>query len=227
MLPLSIRAVDVVKEWTFGKEVRVAALRGVSLEIRRGEKVALLGRSGSGKSTLLNLLGGLDRATSGLIEGEGRDLGRMSGNELAQYRLEVVGMIFQSFHLVASSPILANVEMPLIFAGVAPRDRDRAARRALEAVGLGDRIHHRPAELSGGEQQRAAIARALVNDPPLVLADEPTGNLDSENAAAIMEMLDAHVRRRGATLVLVTHDEDLARRLADRVLRMKDGLLLP
>ncbi|HKB36732.1 MAG TPA: ABC transporter ATP-binding protein, partial [Gemmataceae bacterium] len=183
----AVRLTDVTKEWTSGKSVRVCALRGVSLEVRRGEKVALLGKSGSGKSTLLNLLGGLDRPTAGRIEVEDHDLAELSSNRLATYRLRIVGMIFQSFHLVPSRTARANVELPLIFGGASRRERRRAAEQALDAVGLGHRLEHLPSELSGGEQQRVAIARALVNRPRLLLADEPTGNLDSENAAAIME----------------------------------------
>ncbi len=224
--PVAVRATGIVKEWTTGKSVRVAGLRGVSLEVRRGEKLALLGKSGSGKSTLLNLLGGLDRPSAGSIEAEGRDLALLGSNALARYRLEAVGMVFQSFHLIPARTALGNVELPLVFAGVAARPRRAAAERALGAVGLGHRLHHLPSELSGGEQQRVAIARALVNQPPLLLADEPTGNLDSESAAAIVNILEAHAREHGATLILVTHDEELAGRTADRVLRMKDGLIV-
>ena len=219
---LAVRVTEVVKEWTSGP-TRVAALRGVSLEVRRGERLALLGKSGSGKSTLLNLLGGLDRPTVGSIEVEGRELAGMRSNELARYRLETVGMIFQSFHLVASRTALANVELPLVFAGVPARQRQESARLALAAVGLGHRLQHRPSELSGGEQQRVAIARALVNRPQVLLADEPTGNLDTDNAAAVMDILETHLRDHGATLILVTHDEELAGRHAHRVLRLKDG----
>jgi ABC-type lipoprotein export system ATPase subunit len=205
----------------------VHALRGVSLEVRRGERVALLGKSGSGKSTLLNVLGGLDRPTSGSAVVGGRDLAAMRPDELAHYRLATVGMIFQSFNLVASRTALQNVELPMLFAGVPPARRRAAAAAALGAAGLGARLHHRPNELSGGEMQRVAIARALVNDPALVLADEPTGNLDSATAAEIMGVLTGHLSRRGATLLLVTHEEDLARRCADRVVWLKDGQLLP
>jgi ABC-type lipoprotein export system ATPase subunit len=205
----------------------VHALRGVSLEVRRGERVALLGKSGSGKSTLLNVLGGLDRPTSGAVAVGGRDLAALSGNELARYRLATVGMIFQSFNLIASRTALQNVELPMLFAAVPPARRRAAAAAALGAAGLGHRLHHRPAELSGGEMQRVAIARALVNDPALVLADEPTGNLDSATAAEIVDLLTAHLSRRGATLILVTHEEDLARRCADRIVWLKDGQLLP
>ena len=204
----------------------VTALRGVSLSLGRGERVALLGKSGSGKSTLLNLLGGLDRPTSGAIEVDGRDLARMSSRQLADYRLRTVGVIFQSFNLIASRTALQNVELPMLFSGVPPRKRLLEATRALEAVGLGARLHHRPSELSGGEGQRVAIARALVNEPALVLADEPTGNLDSATAGAIMEVLLGRVKARGATLVLVTHDEELARRSADRIVWLRDGQMV-
>jgi predicted ABC-type transport system involved in lysophospholipase L1 biosynthesis ATPase subunit len=220
-----VRATDLTK--AYGPEsARIHALRGVSLEIRRGEKVALLGKSGSGKSTLLNILGGLDVPSSGNVVVDGRDLGKLSGRELARYRLTTVGMIFQSFHLIPSRTALQNVELPMIFAGRPGRERRAAAQRALEAVGLGQRLKHRPAELSGGEQQRVAIARALVNRPALLLADEPTGNLDSATAGDILALLTGPLAENGTTLVLVTHDEELAQRCADRILRLKDGQLL-
>src|SRR5205823_9711792 len=158
----AVRLTDVIKEWTTGP-IPVRALRGVSLEVKRGEKLVLLGKSGSGKSTLLHLLGGLDRPTAGRIEVEGQELTTLSGAELARYRLETVGMVFQSFHLVAWRTAVDNVELPLIFAGIAPRERRALAERALCSVSLDNRLHHRPSELSGGEQQRVAIARALVN----------------------------------------------------------------
>jgi putative ABC transport system ATP-binding protein len=218
----------VVRELTKSYGVAAApvlALRAVTLTVRHGEKVALLGKSGSGKSTLLNLLGGLDLPTSGSIEVQGRDLGRMSREEQARYRSRTVGMIFQSFNLIASRTALQNVELPLLFAGCPAAERRTTARQALEAVGLGQRLHHRPSELSGGEHQRVAIARALVNRPSILLADEPTGNLDSATAGEIMELLLDRVRRQDATLILVTHDEELARRCTDRVVWLKDGLL--
>jgi predicted ABC-type transport system involved in lysophospholipase L1 biosynthesis ATPase subunit len=204
----------------------VHALRGVSLEIADGERVALLGKSGSGKSTLLNLLGGLDRPTSGQVTAGGFDLARLSGRRLARYRLATVGMIFQSFNLIPSRTALQNVELPLVFTGLSPARRRAAASAALEAVGLGARLHHRPSELSGGECQRAAIARALVNSPRILLADEPTGNLDSATAAEVIAVLTAHLDRLGATLILVTHDEELARRCATRIVRLQDGRLV-
>ena len=204
----------------------VHALREVSLEVRRGEKIALLGRSGSGKSSLLNILGGLDRPTSGAVHVAGLDLTRLTAVQLAHYRSTIVGMIFQSFHLIAARTALQNVELPMVFAGRKPRERRDAARQALEAVGLSDRVRHRPGEMSGGERQRVAIARALVNRPEILLADEPTGNLDTATAAEIFDILEENCRRGGVTLLLVTHDEELARRRVDRVLRIQDGRLL-
>lgn len=221
---VAVRLTDVSKEWTSGP-TPVRAVRGVSLEVRRGERLVLLGKSGSGKSTLLHLLGGLDRPTGGTIEVEGSELTRLSGADLARYRLETVGMVFQAFHLIAWRSAVDNVALPLTFAGVGSRERRELAEQALCAVGLEHRLRHKPGELSGGEQQRVALARALINRPALLLADEPTGNLDSDNAAAVADLLDAHVRDHGATLILVTHDEDLAQRCGDRVLRMRDGLL--
>jgi predicted ABC-type transport system involved in lysophospholipase L1 biosynthesis ATPase subunit len=221
----AVRATELAR--TYGHATApVHALRGVTFDIRRGERVALLGKSGSGKSTLLNLLGGLDQPSAGSVAVCGRELTRLSPRDLARHRLETVGMIFQSFNLIPSRTALENVVLPLVFAGRPPRTRREAARRALEAVGLGARLEHRPSELSGGEQQRVAVARALVNDPAVLLADEPTGNLDSATADEIMAMLDRHVRAHGTTLVLVTHDEELAGRYTDRVLRLQDGRLL-
>jgi ABC-type lipoprotein export system ATPase subunit len=204
----------------------VYALRGVTLEVSRGERVALLGKSGSGKSTLLNLLGGLDHATSGGLRVAGREIHRLSRRELSRFRSATVGMIFQSFNLIPSRTALENVELPMIFASRSPRDRRALAKQALESVGLGQRLHHRPTEMSGGENQRVAVARALVNRPEIVLADEPTGNLDSATASEVMGLILDHIERHGATLVLVTHDEELAGASTDRVLRLKDGRLL-
>jgi ABC-type lipoprotein export system ATPase subunit len=223
---LAVRAESVVKAYGT-KAALVMALRGVSLEVQPGERVALLGKSGSGKSTLLNLIGGLDQPTSGKLLVAGRDLGRMRPNELAHYRLATVGMVFQSFNLIASRTALQNVELPMVFAGRTRRERRHAARSALSAVGLEHRLTHRPAELSGGEHQRVAIARALVNRPRILLADEPTGNLDTATANEVVAVLGNHVRDHGCTLILVTHDEELALRLTDRIVRLQDGLLLP
>ncbi len=222
---MAIRAVGLTK--FYGTTAApVYALHGVTLDVRRGERVALLGKSGSGKSTLLNLLGGLDRPTTGDLQVAGQDLSRLSGRELAHFRSASVGMIFQSFNLIPSRSALENVELPMVFAGQPPSQRRAHARRALEAVGLGPRLHHRPAQLSGGESQRVAIARALVNHPDILLADEPTGNLDSVTAGEVIALIRDHVRNYQTTLILVTHDEELAGACTDRVLRLKDGELL-
>jgi predicted ABC-type transport system involved in lysophospholipase L1 biosynthesis ATPase subunit len=219
-----IRAVDLAK--TYGRPpTAIRVLSGVSLAIRAGERVAILGKSGSGKSTLLNLIGGLDAPTAGSIEVAGRDLATMTPNERAHYRLGTVGMIFQAFHLVASRTALENVELPMYFAGRRGVERRRAARQALEGVGLGDRLTHRPSELSGGERQRVAIARALVNRPAILIADEPTGNLDSVTGNEVVELLIKHLEATAATLLLVTHDEELAERVTHRILRIHDGKL--
>jgi predicted ABC-type transport system involved in lysophospholipase L1 biosynthesis ATPase subunit len=221
----AVRAVNLTRR--YGTDAApVFALRDLTLDVVRGERVALLGKSGSGKSTLLNLLGGLDRPTSGTLAVADRELGSLSARDLARFRSAAVGVIFQAFNLIASRTALENVELPMIFAGAAPRERRAAARRALEAVGLAQRLDHRPAQLSGGENQRVAVARALVNRPQVVLADEPTGNLDSNTAREVMALILAHVREHGATLILVTHDEELARESTDRVVRLKDGQLL-
>ncbi len=222
---LAIQTLDLVK--TYGSTASPArALQGVSLEVRRGERVALLGRSGSGKSTLLNLLGGLDHPTSGSLEVAGLNVARLSRRALSRYRSASVGMIFQAFNLIPSLSAYRNVELPMIFAGLPPRERRARAREALEAVGLAHRLDHLPAQMSGGENQRAAVARALVNGPRILLADEPTGNLDSATAAEVMALILGHVAEHGATLVLVTHDEELARTSTDRALRLADGRLL-
>src|SRR6516162_7662479 len=207
----AVLTVDLTK--TYGSATApVHALRGVSIRIERGERVALLGKSGSGKSTLLNMLGGLDSPTAGSIEVGGRELARLTSSGLARHRLTMVGMIFQSFNLILSQTALQNVELPMVFAARPPQERGAAAKRALEAVGLGHRLDHRPSELSGGEHQRVAIARALVNDPQILLADEPTGNLDSATAGEIMDLLISYIRANETTLILVTHDEELAGR---------------
>jgi ABC-type lipoprotein export system ATPase subunit len=219
---VAIRAVELRKVYGT-KDAQVEALRSISIEIARGERVALLGKSGSGKSTLLNLLGGLDRPSSGGLRVGGRDLHQLSGREMARFRSTTVGMIFQSFNLIGSRSAVQNVELPMVFAGRAPRERLAAARGALEAVGLGARLHHRPAQMSGGESQRVAIARALVNRPRVILADEPTGNLDSQTARQVMALILDHVSEHAATLVLVTHDEELAATSTDRVIRLADG----
>lgn len=219
---VAIRAVEVRKAYG-AKDARVDVLRGVSIEVANGERVALLGKSGSGKSTLLNLMGGLDWPSSGRLRVGGRDLDTLSGREMARFRSTTVGIIFQAFNLIASKSAVENVELPMVFAGRSTRDRLATARRALEAVGLGGRLHHRPDELSGGESQRVAVARALVNRPRVVLADEPTGNLDSQTARQVMALILDHVREHNATLVLVTHDTELATSCTDRIVRLVDG----
>ena len=222
---ISVRVENVAK--CYGSQRSgVIALSGASMEVRRGERVALLGKSGSGKSTLLNLIGGLDRPSSGRIEAGGRDLAALSADELASYRLTTVGMIFQAYNLINSRTALENVELPMILAGREKTDRRRAAKEALEAVGLGQRLGHRPYELSGGEHQRVAIARALVNRPEILLADEPTGNLDSATSGEIVAVLLDEISRSGTTLIMVTHDEELARKTADRIVFLKDGRVL-
>jgi len=221
----AIEVVDLFKSYG-DTSSPVPVLRGVSFALQAGERVALLGKSGSGKSTLLNLLGGLDRPTSGKISVAGQDLSGLDANQQAAYRLSTVGMIFQSYNLIGSRTALENVELPMIFAGQPADERRKAARLALESVGLAHRIDHRPNQLSGGEHQRVAIARALVNRPSVLLADEPTGNLDSTTAQEILALLSEHLERNGTTLVMVTHDEDLAKRAAGRIVRMQDGLVV-
>ena len=201
----------------------VAALRGVSLGVAEGQFLALQGTSGSSKSTLLNLFGGLDTPTGGEILFEGRSLAPLSKKEMAHYRRRSVGMIFQNFNLIPTMTAAENVGLALAFGGVAGRERDERARELLESVGLGSRLSHRPSELSGGEQQRVAIARALSNRPRVLLADEPTGNLDSTRADELLSLLRGMVTRDRLTVLMVTHDRDLAARYADRTLYMKDG----
>lgn len=198
----------------------------MSLEVHSGEFLALLGSSGSGKSSVLNLIAGLDHPTSGSVIVQGRDLARLSREELAKYRLHVVGMVFQSFNLIASMTVIENVELPLRFAEVERGRRQSLAREALERVGLKARMDHRPSELSGGEQQRAALARALINRPQLLLADEPTGNLDSRTGTEIMDMVRSFNRELGMTVVMVTHERALAEQYAERMIFLADGKLV-
>jgi putative ABC transport system ATP-binding protein len=218
-----IRVIDVHKVYKTG-DVEVHALRGVSLDVHPGEFVAIMGSSGSGKSTLMNLLGCLDRPTSGSYRLAGREVGKMSRSELAEVRNEVLGFVFQSFNLLARTSALENVELPLVYRGVGSRERKRRAQAALEHVGLGARLEHTPAQLSGGQQQRVAIARALVGDPKVILADEPTGNLDSKTSIDVMALFQA-LGAVGITIVLVTHEPDIAE-FASRVIVVKDGLVL-
>jgi putative ABC transport system ATP-binding protein len=207
-------------------ETLIRAVDGVSLEVRAGEFVALLGSSGSGKSSMLNLIAGLDRPTSGSVIVQDRDLAKLSREELAKYRLHIVGMVFQSFNLIASMTVAENVELPLRFAEVERGRRETLAREALARVGLHARMDHRPSELSGGEQQRAALARALINRPQLLLADEPTGNLDSHTGMEIMNLVQSFNREPGMTVVMVTHERGLAERYAQRMIFLADGKLV-
>ena len=217
-----IRAVDVSKVYGTGVSA-VTALSGVNLAIAAGERVAILGKSGSGKSTLMNLIGGLDIPSTGTLAVAGRNLGGLARGPLADYRRDCVGFVFQSFHLISGRTVRENVELPLMLAGVGRVERRARAHTVLDAVGLSHRLTHKPAELSGGERQRVAVARALANRPGVLLADEPTGNLDSASAAGVMDLLFAQVAQRGMTLLLVTHDEELAARYAARVIRVQDG----
>jgi putative ABC transport system ATP-binding protein len=211
---------DLWKTYTMGAE-EVHALRGVSVDIERGEYVAIMGPSGSGKSTLMNLIGCLDSPTTGSYLLNGKRVSEMNDNELARIRNEEIGFVFQTFNLLPRASALQNVELPLVYAGVGSKDREARARAALEMVDLLPRMTHRPNELSGGQRQRVAVARALVNNPSLLLADEPTGNLDSKTGAEIMALF-ARLHQAGNTIVLVTHEAEVAA-FAHRVLQLKDG----
>ncbi len=213
---------DVVKVYRLG-DVEVRALRGITLSVGAGDFVAIMGASGSGKSTLMNIIGCLDRPTSGRYLLAGRDVAGLPKGRLAEVRNQTLGFVFQSFNLLPRTDALENVELPLVYAGVRARERRRRAAEALAQVGLGDRLHHRPNQLSGGQQQRVAIARALVSRPRLLLADEPTGNLDSRTSVEVMALLQA-LGRSGLTVLLVTHEADIAR-YAARVVVIRDGLV--
>jgi putative ABC transport system ATP-binding protein len=216
-----IQLEGITKAYQMGR-VEVPVLHGLDLVINDGEMVAIMGPSGSGKSTLMNILGCLDIPTSGRYLLDGTDVSRLSNNQLAQVRSRAIGFVFQSFNLIPRTTAARNVELPLIYAGI--RDRRRSARLALEQVGLGERQKHMPNELSGGQQQRVAIARALINDPAILLADEPTGNLDTTSSREIMKLL-GELNDAGCTVVIITHEEEVAG-FANRVVRLRDGLIV-
>jgi len=222
--PVAIHIENLCRHYRMGESL-IRAVDGVSLEVQAGDFVALLGASGSGKSSLLNLVAGLDRPTSGSVVVQGRNLAELSREQLAKHRLHTVGMVFQSFNLVPSMNLLENVELPLRFAEVDRGQREGLVKKALDRVGLGARIRHRPTELSGGEQQRASLARALINQPQILLADEPTGNLDSRTGTEIMNFIREFNQSLGMTVVMVTHERALAERYAKRMIFLADGKL--
>ena len=220
--PVVIDIENISRHYIMGEET-VHALRGVTLRIHRNEYLAIMGPSGSGKSTLMNMLGCLDTPSSGRYEFNGKNVSEMDGDELAAIRNREIGFVFQTFNLLPRSSSLRNVELPLIYAGIDPETREERATEAMRSVGLGDRLHHKPNELSGGQRQRVAIARALVNNPSIILADEPTGNLDSKTGEEIMALFE-NLYQEGHTIVLVTHELDISRH-ARRIVHLRDGLI--
>jgi len=221
-------AQNVIDIQKIGKTYRIGtqevnALLSVDLQINKGEYVALMGPSGSGKSTLMNILGCLDTPSRGSYKLNGTDVSNMSDNELAEIRNKEIGFIFQTFNLLARNTSLDNLALPLVYAGISKKERSEKAAKALASVGLGDRMEHKPNELSGGQRQRVAIARALVNQPAIILADEPTGNLDTKTSHEIMDLLE-EIHQKGNTVIIVTHEEDIAKR-AKRIVRLRDGLI--
>ena len=223
IMPALVETQNLTRHYQMGEAV-VRAIDGVSISVSEGEFLALLGTSGSGKSTLLNLIAGLDRPTSGTLKIDGTDIGGMSPEELSEHRRQNVGIIFQSFNLITTMTALENVTLSMMFAGVRQADRDQRASQLLESMGLAGRQRHRPNQLSGGEQQRVAISRALANRPRLLLADEPTGNLDSRTSHEIMEVLKRLNEKEGKAIILVTHDATLATQYAHRTITLRDGM---
>ncbi|HLT33361.1 MAG TPA: ABC transporter ATP-binding protein [Aquaticitalea sp.] len=213
---------NIVRNFQMGHEI-VYVLKGIDLDIQRGEYVAIMGPSGSGKSTLMNLLGCLDTPTSGQYILNGKDVSQMSDDELAEIRNKEIGFVFQTFNLLPRTTAIDNVALPMIYAGASKADRTERAKEVLTSVGLGDRMDHRPNELSGGQRQRVAVGRALVNKPSIILADEPTGNLDSKTSLEILQLFD-EIHQAGNTVIVVTHEEDVAER-AKRVIRLRDGII--
>jgi putative ABC transport system ATP-binding protein len=221
--PYAIDLSQIIKIYKMGS-LEVPALQGVDLVVGRGEYVAIMGPSGSGKSTMMNIIGCLDRPTSGTYRLDGEDVSNLDDNALAAIRLRKLGFVFQGFNLLARTDALSNVALPLFYAGIGLRERQKRAMAMLTEVGIADRAHHKPSELSGGQQQRVAIARALVNDPAVLLADEPTGNLDTKTSAELMALID-QLHEGGRTIIMVTHDENIARR-ARRIVRLLDGRIV-
>ena len=217
-----ITLTDIGRKYVIGAET-IHALKSVSLTINKGEFVALMGPSGSGKSTLMNILGCLDTPTKGIYILNGNQVSEMTDSELAEIRNKEIGFVFQTFNLLPRSSSLENVALPLVYAGIGRREREDRAQKTLESVGLGNRVHHKPNELSGGQRQRVAVARALVNNPSIILADEPTGNLDSKTSEEIMKLLK-EIHDKGNTIIVVTHEEEIAAH-AKRIIRLRDGII--